>query len=156
MKKSFVLILAAFIFCMQSIAQTAAQEAIKKVCAAETKAYKNLDYNAWASYHVQSKDEQLSWNNPDASFGFESGWNKISNGMKDWFKTAKKDGSKISRDNYTIVIHGDMAFATYNATTKNTEGKEIKMREYRTLLLIDGSWKILAVQAYADYAIDKK
>ena len=145
MKKSFI-----FLF-----AQTAEKEAIKKVCLAETTAYRNLNYASWASYHVQSKDEQLSWNQPDSSFGFESGWDDISKGMKDWCKIAKKEDSKISNDDYTIVIHGDMAFAAYNANIQTTGGKITNMREYRTMLLIHGKWKILAVQAYVDYTSDK-
>ena len=155
MKKLFILVPVAFIFCMQTIAQTSKQESIKKVCADETAAYKNLDYEAWASYHVQSKDEQLSWNNSDGSFGFASGWSNISKGMKEWCKTAKKEESKMTSDNYTIVIHGDMAFAAYSTTTKNSEGMETTMREHRTLLLKNGVWKILAVQAYANHAAEK-
>lgn len=72
-------------------------------------AYVNMDYNIWASCHVQSPEEQLAWNNPEGSFGAESGWEKISNGMKDWFKTATKETLKQSGDNYIFVIRGAMA-----------------------------------------------
>lgn len=129
MKKIFPVI--ALLLCAHCFAQTQTTEedAIKKICLAETIAYANLDYNAWASYHVQSKDEQLNWNEPNASFGFQSGWDEISTGMKDWFKTAKKEDTKISSDNYTIVIRGDMAFAAYSTSTQTTAGKTTKLRE---------------------------
>lgn len=52
MKKSFVLTLAALLFCIASFSQTPEQQAIKKVCIAETQAYNNFDYDTWASYHV--------------------------------------------------------------------------------------------------------
>ena len=150
MKNSIMTIIAGILFCSASFAQTANQDAIKKTCLAETQAFYNRDYNSWASYHVQSADEQLTWNKPDSSFGFQSGWNEISKGMEDWFKTAKKDNSKIKNDNYTIVIRGNMAFAGYSANSVDADGLIKRSRENRTLLKIDNQWKILAVQAYIE------
>ena len=155
MKKSFILILGALLLCAHTYSQTPDKEAIKKICIAETKAYVDLDYDAWASNHVQSADEQLAWNNPDGSFGSESGWETISKGMKDYFQTSKKENLKLSSDNFTFVIKGDMAFATFNRSSQNTEGKTTQMKEYRTLLKINGQWKILTVQAYVDHPSGK-
>jgi hypothetical protein len=104
---------------------------------------------------VQSADEQLAWNNPDGSFGSQSGWETISKGMKDYFQTGKKENVKSSSDNYTFVIHGDMAFACFNRSSQNTGGMVTLLKEYRTLLKIKGQWKILAVQAYADHTSGK-
>src|SRR5664279_476888 len=104
MKKSFILILGALLLWGQTFSQTADQDAIKKVCLAETQAYVSFDYNTWASCHVQSKDEKLAWNNPDGSFGSESGWEEISTGMKEYFKTGQKENLKLSSDNFTYVI----------------------------------------------------
>jgi hypothetical protein len=134
-----------------SFAQIKEQEAIKKICIAETEAYVNMDYNTWASCHVQSPEEQLAWNNPDGSFGVESGWEKISNGMKDWFKTATKEILKLSSDNYVFVIRGDMAFVSFDRSSQNAEGKTTLIHEYRTLLKKAGEWKILAVQAFVNH-----
>ena len=114
------------------------EEAIKKVCLAETQAYLNFDFDTWASYHVQSVDEQLAWNNPDGTYGFESGWEKIGEGIKSWFQTAKKENLKASADNFTFVIHGDMAFVAYNSSIQNAEGKTTRSREHRTLLYKNG------------------
>jgi hypothetical protein len=97
----------------------------------------------------------LAWNNPDGSFGSESGWERISTGMKDYFKTSQKKNLKLSSDNYTFVIHGDMAFASFNSSSQNAEGKTMLSKEYRSLLKINGQWKILAVQAYVNYPSEK-
>jgi ketosteroid isomerase-like protein len=153
--KSFILILGALLFCAQTFSQTADQEAIKKVCIAETKAFTDFDFEAYASYHVQSADDQLTVNKPDGSFGSESGWETISKGMKDYFQTAKKGNVKLSSENFTFVIHGDMAFACYNASSQNTEGKTTLAKEFRTLLKINGQWKILAVQAFINHPSGK-
>jgi len=155
MKKSFILFLGGLLLWGQTFSQTADQEAIKKVCLAETQAYVNFDYDSWASYHVQSKDEKLAWNNLDGSFGSESGWEKISNGMKDYFKTGQKENLKLSSDNFTFVIHGDMAFASFNRSSQNAEGKTTLNQEYRTLLKKNGQWKILAIQAYVNHPSGK-
>ena len=152
MKKSFVLTLAALLFCMQSFSQTPEHQAIKKVCIAETQAYNNFDYDTLASYHVQSADEQLSWNNPDGSFGFQSGWQEISNGMKDWFKTATKENLKQSSDKFSFVIQGNMAFVSYSTSSQNAAGKTTQFRDYKTLLNMKGQWKILSVQSYVDHS----
>ncbi len=155
MKKSFILILCGLLFWGQTFSQTPDQKAIKKVCLAEVQAYEDFNYETWASCHVQSADDQLAWNNPDGSFGAESGWEAISKDMKDYFKTGKKENLKLSSDNFTFVIHGDMAFASFNRSAQNIEGKTTQLQEYRTLLKINGLWKIMAVQAYVNYPSGK-
>ena len=153
MKKIFLL--GSLFFCVQAFCQSTNQEAIKKVCLAETQAFNKHNYDSWASYHVQSADEQLNWNTADSSFGFQSGWNEISKAMKEWFKTAKDDNSKLSNDNYSIVERGNMAFAAYNAKAISPDGVTRRSRENRTLLKVGGQWKIVAVEAYLEYPREK-
>lgn len=136
-------------------AQNAEHEAIKKVCIAETRAFIDFDFDTWASYHAQSANEQLAWNNPDGTYGSQSGWKEIGDGMKVWFKEAKKENLKVSHDNFTYVIHGEMAFVAYDTSSQNAEGKTTRMRDYRTLLYRNGQWKILAVQAFVDHPSGK-
>ncbi len=62
---------------------------------------------------------------------------------------------KTSNDDFVFVIRGDMAFVAYSSNSQNAAGKIIKSREHRILLNDSGQWKILAVQAYADYAPGK-
>ena len=145
------LILITLLFCCrESFGQTAVEDAIKKVCTAETQAYLDHDYDALAKYHVQNANEQLTWNSPDGSYGFESGWQKISEGLKEWFKSKKED-SKVLNDNFSFTIKGEMAFVAYNSKVQKADGKTSESRENRTLLLMNGTWKILAVQAYANH-----
>jgi hypothetical protein len=155
MKKSLILILGAVLFCTHSYSQTADEQAIKKVCMAETQAYVDFDYAAYAAYHVQGANDQLAWNTPDGSFGSLSGWEAISKDIKDYFQTAKKKNLKLLSDNYSFVIQGDMAFACYNASSQDTEGKTSLAKEFRTLLKIKGQWKILAVEVYINHTSGK-
>jgi hypothetical protein len=153
--KSFFLILGVLLFCTHAYSQTTDEEAIKKVCMAETQAYVDFDYYALASYHVQSADDQLAWNTPDGSFGSQSGWEAIGKGLKNYFQTGKKQSLKLSSDNYHFVIHGDMAFVWFNASSQNDAGKTTLMTGYRALLKINGQWKILAVQAFINHPSGK-
>ena len=157
MKHSCMLILIGLRLCTPSFSQSAEQEAIKKVCIAESQAVSDLDYEAYAACHVQTADEQLVYNNPNGTYGVTIGWDSISKTVKGWIKSGKKeDISKISGDNFTIVIHGDMAFAAYDGRAqKVANGKTTRMRENRTLLYTAGQWKILAVQVYIDYPSGK-
>ncbi len=155
MKKSFILILGLLLFCGQTFSQTKEQEAIKKVCLGETQAYANHDYDTWASYHVQSSDEQLSWNNADGSFGALSGWDAISKEMKEWFQSEQKDTWKSTSENFKFIIRGDMAFVSYSSASQNPDGKTKQNRDYKTLLKIKGEWKLLSIQAYQDYGATK-
>ena len=44
------------------------EEAIKKVCMAETQAWLDADFNAWVATHAQHENETVAWTNPDGSF----------------------------------------------------------------------------------------
>ena len=48
-----------------------------------------------------------------------------------------------------------MAFVWFDASTQNDAGKITLMKGYRTLLKINGQWKILAVLAYVDHPSGK-
>ncbi len=153
--KTFFLIIGVLLFCAPSFSQTADEEAIKKVCIAETKAFNDFDFDVMASYHVQSANDQLALNKPDGSFSSKSGWEAIGKALKNYFQSNKKETVKLASENFSFVIHDDMAFACYNASSQNPEGKTSQSKEFRTLLKIKGEWKILAVQAYSNYLSGK-
>ena len=155
--RSYFLLAIAVLLCFPSFSQTTEQEAIKKVCIAESQAFSDLDYDAYAAYHVQTADEQLVYHGDKGTYAARIGWDTISKAVKGWIKSGKKeDISKISGDNFTIVIHGDMAFAAYDGRAqKVADGKITRMRENRTLLYSAGQWKILAVLVFIDYSSGK-
>jgi hypothetical protein len=155
MKKIIILITGVLFLTTYSYAQKKEEEAIKKVCIAETKAYYDFDIDALTFYHVQSENDQLVANLPDGSFDAKSGWGNISKVLKDYFQTTKKESVTLTSNNFTFVIQDKMAFVCYNASSQNTAGKTTLIREYRTLLKIKGQWKILAVQAFVDYTTGK-
>jgi hypothetical protein len=155
MKKSFILLLGGLLLCGHSVAQTADHEAIMQLCYEESMAYHARDFEKWATYHVQSTEADLAYNNPDGSFGYDTGWEKLSAGMKEWLRTAEKEDMKITNSNFNFTIQGDMAFVSYDSDNLNAQGKTMRIREYRTLLRIDGQWKVLTIQVYANHLSGK-
>lgn len=152
----WVLMLTLHFVSAQTPSVKSAEEAIKKVCIAESQAFSDLDYDAYAAYHVQSADEQLVYNNPNGTYRARVSWDTISKAVKGWIQAGKKeDISKISGDNFTIVIHGDMAFAAYDMRSQKADGKTTRARQNQTLLYSAGQWKILAVQVFIDYTSGK-
>ena len=132
-------------------AQNATEEAIKKVCTNETKAYLNRDFASLASYHVQSKDDILIVNSTDSSFWVNKGWDNISKDLKDYFKTSPKDGTRVENFSYTIKLNDAIASVAYESRHISPDGKIIHLYEFRTMLLINKAWKILSVQAFVNY-----
>lgn len=155
MKNLLTLIFGGLLLCGHAVAQTADQQAIKQICYEESMAYHARDFEKWASYHVQSAEADLAYNNPDGSFGFDSGWEKLSAGMKEWLRTAEKEEMTLTNTNFTFLIRGDMAFAAYDSDNLNAQGKTMMLREYRTLLRIEGQWKVLAIQVYGNHLSGK-
>ncbi|MBK8568196.1 MAG: hypothetical protein IPN76_34055 [Saprospiraceae bacterium] len=141
----------------QSIGTPAERERIKAVCLAESQAFFDLDYDAWAVHHLQSENDHLTWNNPDGSFGDQSGWQAISEDMESWFKIATKNAGKLSQFNHFFVIRGDFAYVNFNQTVTQPDGKTGKSKEHR-VLLYDAkihAWKIMVVNAFADHTVLK-
>lgn len=151
MKKTIVTSLLGCLICVASFAQSPEHEAIKAVCQGETRAFLDHTYDAWAAFHTQLPEDQLTWNGPDGTYGTLIGWEVLSKEAKGWFQDGKKSNATFANSEFTIVIKGDMAFAAYTSNGKGDDGKAFKSRESRTLLKTNGQWKILAVQAFVDY-----
>lgn len=141
----------AFLVQTSAKAQNPAEEAIKKVCINETAAYLNHNFEALASYHVQSKEDILIVNTSDGGFSLKTGWKDISNDLTNYFSSSAKDSSTIERNNYIIKVSGQMAFVSYDSKWKSPEGKITTIHEFRTMKKINNLWKIFAVQAYINY-----
>lgn len=148
----YKILIVVVMFMQQNImAQKAAEEAIKKVCINETTAYLNRDFASLASYHVQSKDDILIVNSTDSSFWVNKGWDNISKDLKDYFKTSPKDGTRVENFSYTIKLNDAIASVAYESRHISPDGKIIHLYEFRTMLLINKTWKILSVQAFVNY-----
>lgn len=148
-------IVLALLFAFPVFAQTA-EESIKKTCLAETQAWLDADFDAYAATHAHHENEALVWTNPDGSFGNVAGWEAVSTEIKKYMSGRAKDPAKLSGDSFKFIIQSSMAFVMYDQTLTASDGKISKSREIRTMILTDGQWKIAAVMAFYDHSGDKK
>lgn len=145
----------ALLFTLPVTAQSA-EEAIKKVCLAETQAWLDADFNAWVATHAQHENETLAWTNEDGSNQHLIGWDNIYKVIKNAAATAQKSSGKLAADNFKTIVQGSMAFAMYDQSLTDAAGKVSRSREHRVLTLKDGQWKIVAVMAFYQLAEVKK
>lgn len=145
----------ALLFALPAFAQSQ-EDAIKKVCLAETQAWLDNDLNAWAATHAQHENETIAYTNPDGTWGNMVGWANIYKTIKEGAATAEKNTAKLADDNFKTIVQGSMAFAMYDQSLTDAAGKVSKSRENRVLTLKDGQWKIVAVMAFYQLAEVKK
>jgi hypothetical protein len=133
------------------------EAAIKSVIGAETQAFFDRDYNAWANCWLQSANDSQAWNNRDGGVFYNSGWDNVGTGAKTWIDANPKPvkAPAISRDKWNININGDMAAVSFQQTF--TDDKESGTSwEFRTMVRKGGQWKISTMQAFWDYKNAKK
>jgi Domain of unknown function (DUF4440) len=157
---SFLLIALFSLFSLTAFVPSATPEddaAIKAVIAAETQAFFDRDFNAWANCWLQSAHDSQAWNNRDGSVFYNVGWDKVGAGAKAWIESNPKPAKApvISRDQWNIHVSGDMASVSFQQTF--SDGKETGTSwEFRTMGRKGGQWKISTVQAFWDYKNVKK
>jgi hypothetical protein len=142
----------------QTLDTPAERERIRQVCMAETQAFLDLNYDAWAAAHYQGEGCDMSWNSPEGTYNNASGWENMTATAKNYMQSATKDTGKLSQTNYSYLIRGDMAYVSFDQSVAHPKDKTHKWREYRVLLYdaVDKTWKIYAMLAFADYLTMKQ
>jgi hypothetical protein len=142
----------------QAIAQTnnpAEEEAIKAVIIGETDAYIRRDLDAWVAYFVDSPQTSyaLTPSNAPGTVSYRQGFATIKQGMKAWMKMSpKSDMISEGRDNWTIKIVGNMAWARFvQHTTLVATNTKMDLVELKVMEKINGQWKISTSTTIADF-----
>lgn len=148
MKKfsSLVLLLAACTgaFCQEHIDTEKEKEAIIAVINAETQAYFDKDFDAYAGVwkHDASLIDIRAFKN---NFGVTFGWDLQGSGMKATFENDPEPAKNVEvKKNFRIKVYDDCAWAVFDQDTYNAEG-EIVGSALGTNFLEkeDGQWKII-------------
>jgi len=160
MKKFSLLVLSLLIcsgtFCQETIDIEMEKEAIIAVINAETQAYYDRDFEAYAATWKHDESD-LDIRAGKASFGITFGWEGPSSGMKEFFKNNPEPAENVEvKKNFKIKVYKDCAWATFNQETHNSEG-EIVTSAFGTNFLekTNGEWKIvyltrLSISSYYD------
>lgn len=121
------------------VAQDSEKQAIIQMIEAQHKAFTDRNYDAWASYQVQTEESFRSYNPPLI------GWEEISKAFKDYYKNASPTEPDLFK-NYQVWVHKDKAwiiFDTFNRKTGNQKGKAMY-----SIRKVDGRWKVLTTMGF--------
>ncbi|MFO7826431.1 MAG: nuclear transport factor 2 family protein [Cyclobacterium sp.] len=140
MKTTFTIVL---LFCTIVLyAQSTEEAAIKAVLTAETTAYMNRDFEAWASHWDSSREVSFLVTNMGLR---ANNWEEISQNMKaDMETNSNPIQAKLETSDFDISLTGNQAFAVYVQNMK-AEGQEYKTYEVRNLRKVNGQWKLAAM-----------
>lgn len=154
MKNILLPMLVALWFCQPARAQNSHdtpsdRAAIEKICAAETQAWLDNDFEAWAALHLKSEQDILIYSNEDGSMGQLLGWPTLEATIREAAKTGQKQPDKLLNENFQFTIRCDMAFVAYDQTLTGPDGKTHRSREHRVLIFDPAKgWLIQSVMAY--------
>jgi hypothetical protein len=152
MKKTFLLLIMA-LSSLSSFAQTADEEAIKKVILGEFDAYINRDFQAWIGYYVDSPQNayMITPGNGAGQLVYRTGFETMKNTAKKQFETPMKGLFDIvKREDWNFRILGNFGWVSYKSTFK-VGTMLIPAAELKVLEKIDGQWKISATASIGDY-----
>jgi len=137
MKTTFTIFL---MFLMTTIyAQSAVEASIKNVLKAETTAYMNRDYDAWASHWDSSREVTFLVTNIGLR---ENSWETVSKTMKEDMETNSSPvTATLETSDFDISVSGKQAFVVYVQHMKS-DGQDYKSYEVRNLRKVKGKWKL--------------
>ena len=133
MKKLGFCFLVLLVGALAVVAQDSEKQAIIKMIEAQHTAFANRDYDAWASYQIQTEEFIFIGGSGVPNVG----WN--------YYKTAKPAEPALFK-NYEIFIANDKAWAildAFNRQTSHQHGKEMY-----SVRKVDGQWKVITCMTF--------
>jgi len=156
--KNTLLLACLFLPALQAFAQTANADdeaAIKAAIIGETDAYIRRDLDAWVGSFVDSPQTSyaLTPSNAPGTVASRQGFQEMKQSMKRWMTMSpKSDMISEGRDNWTIKIVGNMAWARFvQHTTLVATNTKMDLVELKVMEKINGQWKISTSATIADF-----
>lgn len=121
--------------------------AIRATIEKETKAFFEIDQKTWASLWVH--EPYAFWSFADTTdVNSFSGWEDISKGFNNYFKTSKPSTANIKRDWHHIKIQGNMAYIRFTQQVTDDSNRP-PQAEVRVMEKVNGEWRIVCVSVIA-------
>lgn len=120
------------------------RSAIAAVIRAETQAFHDYDFDAWAACWIQDERTQDVYVSETAGLSVVSGWPAVSAHMQNVF--VREHGCQMGnfrQDNLRHSISHDTAWAVFEGWSENPEGVAQESFETRILERQNGAWKIV-------------
>lgn len=117
---------------------------IAAVVEAETQAFVDDDYDAWAKCWAQQDRAQMIAVTSTTGLDIRSGWSEIAEEMQHVMQNGLGcDMVAFENSNHQTHVDGNMAWTTYDQWAKNRSGLVWETLETRILERTDGVWKIV-------------
>ncbi len=148
MRKLFLFSALAFLAGAYAKAQNADEEAIKKAVITETEAAVKGDTSLWKSQFVQNEKTTITYTGNSYNNNFK-GWQNIHTAITPFIYSNRDSMGKyrFTDVNFMINKSGDLATAQYDQYFLEGSDTIGNSREYRTLVKMDGDWKIVSLLA---------
>ncbi len=130
----------------------AEKAAILEVIAAESAAFWDKDYDAWASHWVHAPYVRTMGWWQDGGVTVVEGWDERSTRTRDHMEASPEPNptaSNVRRENINLRVFEDVAWLTFDQYGEDTGDALMDMpgrsRETRIMEKVDGQWKIAYV-----------
>ena len=156
-KYIFVIFVALLFSCQQEKMQPSEdiQETLKAVVVGETYAYREKDYQKWASFWDHSGDV-LRLDVSEAGFAQTRGWDKSGGNLESFFKENPEPiTSTFVNSNYLIFYDVNLAWVAFDQTWTSQSGEETVAKATITLVKKANDWKIISYTAIQYEAEDE-
>lgn len=119
------------------------EAAIAAVIHAETQAFVDADFDAWAACHVQDKRRTDMGITATTGLNVVRGWADIAAEMKHVIANDLGCGMvRFRQDNLQITVQGDLAWVVFDGWAENAEGATWETFETRVLERGSDGWRI--------------
>lgn len=118
--------------------------AIAEAIRAETLAFQQEDFGAWAEHWVHDERTRDIYVSPTAGVSVLSGWAAVADHMQKVFQ----DGisckiREFGQENLRIDLQGDFAWVIFDSWSSTGHGTKVEGFDTRILQRISGEWKII-------------
>ncbi len=131
------------------------EESLKAIVVGETYAYKEKDYQKWASYWDHSGDV-LRLDVSQAGFAQKRGWEESGGNLESFFKENPEPiTSTFVNSNYLIFYDVNLAWVAFDQTWTSQSGEITVAKATITLIKKANAWKIISYTAIQYEAEDQ-
>lgn len=156
MKPLWICLLMGLLFPLIAASQNNEEAAIKATMLAETQAFFQRNYEAWAQHWVKDETTFHAWNTRKGGYVVRRGWDTINENISQYIKDHPEPSHpEFYYRNLIFSITGDVAIVHYEEYASNKAGDAFTLAPgYKVLRKVDGQWKLAAVCSYWNYTYD--
>ncbi len=137
-------------------AQDSEEAKIIATVLAESQTYFERDAEGWKNSWIHDEKSTRTFAS-SVGINTASGWDAFGPNIYQYLlDNPEPTATEVNNDNYLITRSGDMAWVEYEQTLINPNNPNLKQvgLQQRTLMKIDGEWKVRAQMSYQNFTFD--